>query len=123
MSKNTPVRIDQDLYDDASCTASVQSRSIAQQIAHWARIGRALEASPQFDARSVHQVLAGTMRYDDLGSREQAVVRAEWERGIEEDIRQLDLKQRFDAAGQEYAELDENGQVVIRKPEKSRAVA
>lgn len=39
-----PTRIEHDLYDGAKTVGSTMSRSAAQQINHWARIGREIEA-------------------------------------------------------------------------------
>lgn len=116
MGNTQPVRIDRELYDDASATASVQSRSAAQQIAHWARIGRAFESSPGVSLERVHRVLNGTLSYDEIDSREQAIVRSEWDRGVEEEIGRLRLDEEFAAEAREYVELDENGEVVVRSP-------
>jgi len=73
-----PVRIDAELCEDASTAASVMSRNTAQQIGHWARIGRELEASAGVSVDDVAKVLAGERSYDALGTEEQAVVRAFW---------------------------------------------
>ncbi|MHB1925004.1 MAG: TA system antitoxin ParD family protein [Acidimicrobiales bacterium] len=56
----------------------VQSRSAAQQVAHWARIGREIEAAAGISHREIAAVLDGSGRYDALSAKEQAVVRAEW---------------------------------------------
>lgn len=114
MPKSVPVRIDRELYDDASTTADLKSRSIAQQIAHWARIGRALETSPGVTAERVSRVLAGTADYDDLTLREQAVVRAEWDHRIESRVQGLRLDEEFEREGRAYVELDEEGRLVRR---------
>lgn len=123
MSSTQPVRIDRELYDDASATAEVQSRSTAQQIAHWARIGRAFEASPGVSLERVSRVLDGTLSYDEIDAREQAIVSIEWDRGIEEEIRGLRLDEEFEAEGREYVELDDNGEVVVRRPGESSSKA
>ncbi len=43
------------------------SRTGLEQIVHWARIGRALEMSPQVNHRAIAHVLAGDGSYDVLG--------------------------------------------------------
>lgn len=114
MPKSVPVRIDRKLYDDANTTADLKSRSIAQQIAHWARIGRALETSPEVTEQRISRVLAGTTAYDELSSREQAIVRAEWDRRIESRVDALRLDQEFECEDRSYVELDQEGRVVQR---------
>ena len=47
------------LVDDARAMAGLQSRSLAGQITHWARIGRAIERSGRFDHVRLSRVLAG----------------------------------------------------------------
>lgn len=73
----TPTRIDDELYESAKVVASLMSRSAAQQLAHWARIGREIEAGASVSQRSIAAALAGRLPYDELTPHEQAVVRAE----------------------------------------------
>lgn len=55
-------------------------------------------------------------RYDDLDdSRAQAVVRALWTEQMKQWRETLDLEAEFIAKGLPYAELDENGKVVVRE--------
>ena len=69
----------------------------------------------------VKQVLAGTLGYDELeSSEEQAAVRAMWDRGIKESVKNLRLDLEFAAEGREYVELDEDGRVVIRRPHETK---
>lgn len=42
MALSDPVRINNSIYQAAEAAAAPQGRSTAQQIAHWARLGRAL---------------------------------------------------------------------------------
>ncbi|MES2685081.1 MAG: hypothetical protein V4650_16295, partial [Pseudomonadota bacterium] len=75
MATNSPMRLDTELTDAARATAGSMSRSLAQQIAHWARIGRELERSPGVTAPAVQAVLEGRGGYDQLNVQEQAIVR------------------------------------------------
>jgi hypothetical protein len=81
-------------------------------VAHWARIGRALEASANVSPKAITDVLAGDRRYDDLGIEEQAIVRAEWAERIDERRTSLDLAAVFKAGGRSFVELDDDGRVV-----------
>jgi len=114
MASTSPARIDDDLYASAKLAGAVQSRSASQQVAHWARIGRELEASGTVSQREIAAVLAGSRPYDDLTSREQAVVRAEWAARVQERIAAIDLVTSFTSAGRTWVELDEDGNVVER---------
>ena len=72
--KTMPTRIDGDLFEAAKVAGEAQSRSAAQQLDHWVRIGRELDASPAVTRRQIDDVLAGRTQYDDLTDRAQAVV-------------------------------------------------
>jgi hypothetical protein len=109
-----PTRVDGDLFDSAKSLAAVNSRSAAQQINHWARIGREFEASGRVSQRDVERVLAGDGSYDELGEREQAIVRASWDEQIAARIASLDLAAEFAESGESWSEADEAGNVVAR---------
>ena len=115
MPLSPSIRIDDEVHASAVSVAPLMSRSAAQQISHWARIGRELESSREISQRDIERVLACEASYDDLGVREQAVVRAEWSERTEQRLRELDLAARFAATGEPYAELDDDGNVVIRQ--------
>lgn len=116
MATTSPTRIDDDLYASAKIVGPLMSRSAAQQIAHWARIGREIEASDSVSHRVVADVLAARRDYDSLSAQEQAVVRAEWAERMDARRADLDLAREFADAGRSYAELDESGNVVRREP-------
>lgn len=115
--KTIPTRVDQELFEAARTAGQLHTRSAAQQIAHWARIGRELEMSPAVTHDQVARVLAGEMSYDSLGSDfAQAVVRAEWGVRIAEHAAALDFEGQLTAAGEPWAEADTAGNVVMRGP-------
>jgi len=111
-----PTRIDGELFAAAKSSGAVHSRSAAQQLAHWARIGREFEASSRVAQRDVEAVLAGDGSYDALQEREQAIVRASWDEQIAERISSLDLERKFRAAGVTWVEADDEGNLVRRGP-------
>lgn len=113
MATTSPARIDDDLYSSAKLVGETQSRSASQQVAHWARIGREIEASGTISSRDIASVLAGSRSYDELTAREQAVVRAEWSERAERYRSELDFAEEL--AGVGYVEADEGGQVVRRQ--------
>lgn len=116
MGTTSPTRIDDELYASAKLVGPLMSRSAAQQIAHWARIGREIEASDSVSHRAVTDVLAARRDYDKLNAHEQAIVRAEWAERMDALRDGLDLAQEFSDEGRSYVELDEDGQVVQRGP-------
>lgn len=108
-----PTRLPADVYESAVTAALVSSRSVAQQIAHWARIGRELEMSPDVNRRAITQVLAGASPYDALDEYEQAIVRKEWADRMTELHDELDYEAGFAAAGESYSEVDDDGALIV----------
>ncbi|MDT2007532.1 hypothetical protein FXW78_29250 [Rhodococcus opacus] len=121
MATTSPTRIDDELYASAKLVGELMSRSAAQQIAHWARIGRELEASPSVSHRAIADVLDGRRDYDDLTDQEQAVVRAEWSERITERREGLDLAETFSRVGRSFVELDADGNVVRHAAQDSES--
>ncbi|TVR09397.1 MAG: hypothetical protein EA385_07300 [Salinarimonadaceae bacterium] len=103
---------DDTLVDDARAEAEIQSRSLAGQITHWARIGRAIERSGGLDHVRLSRVLAGGLETNVLTAEEKAV-RAERflakmsEPGAGEEAFFAELRKTGKAAG-----LDPSGKVV-----------
>lgn len=112
--KTMPTRIDGELFGAAKAAGEIQSRSAAQQLDHWARIGRELEASPMITHGAINRVLTGQEAYDGLPEREQAVVRVTWDEQISAKIAKLDFEKRLGGAGRPWAEADAEGNTVVR---------
>lgn len=53
--------------------SGLQSRSVAGQITHWLKIGRAIEQSSAFDYAHIRAALDGAVSPDDLTGEEQEV--------------------------------------------------
>jgi ParD-like antitoxin of type II ParDE toxin-antitoxin system len=114
MATTSPARIEDELYASAKLAGDALSRSASQQIAHWARIGREIQASASISHREIADVLAGRGSYDRLDPKEQAIVRAEWAQRMAVYRERLDLTDRFVADGRSWVELDDDGRVVER---------
>lgn len=112
----SPLRLDPELTRSAEPVAEKMSRSVPEQIAHWARIGRELERSPDVSVTQVARVLEGAATYDALPAREQALVRAAWLERSHALATALDLEREFAAAGYRYAEADASGRVAVHEP-------
>ena len=123
MATTSPARIDDDLYASAKLVGEVQSRSASQQVVHWARIGREIEASTVTSYKEIAGVLAGSRSYDTLSPRDQAIVRAEWATRMDARRRDLNLAREFGAAGRSWVELDDDGNVVEREATSIDGVA
>lgn len=109
MTSTMPIRVDGELFDVAKSVGATSSRSAAQQLSHWARIGRELEAAPAVRLREIQRVLSGEGEYDELSERAQAVVRANWDEQIAERAGDLNLAAEFVAAGRPWIEADAEG--------------
>ena len=116
MATSSPIRIDDDVHASARLMASVMSRSTAQQIAHWARIGRELETSQSVSQQAIARVLECEASYDELDAEEQAVVRAEWVEHMAKRRETLNLAAEFIVQGRSFVELDEGGNIVEHRP-------
>lgn len=111
-----PTRIDQALFEAAKTAGELHSRSAAQQLDHWARVGRELEASPAITHDEIARVLTGQASYDVLTDRAQAFVRVSWNEQMAERIGALNLEDQLRATGQPWVEADADGTVVVREP-------
>jgi len=109
-----PTRVDRGLFEAARAAGELHSRSAAQQLAHWARLGREMEASPAVTQDTIARVLAGQALYDDLPDPGQAVVRVAWDDRVAATLAELDFTDRLRAAGKPWPEADENGSLVMR---------
>lgn len=109
-----PTRISGDLFAAAKAVGEIQSRSAAQQLDHWARIGRALESAPMVTQGLIERVLSGQLSYDAICDLEQATVRATWEEKISEKLTDLNFEDRMIEVDLPWAEADAEGQVIIR---------
>lgn len=89
------------------------SRSAAQQIAHWARLGKAVEESPGLSVAAVRDLLANAGGYDRLTDAEQTVVLDVWRRQFAARRESLDFAREFTRQGRQWSELDEHGKVVV----------
>jgi hypothetical protein len=108
MASTSPARIDDELFASAKAVGSLMSRSAAQQIAHWARIGRELEAGVSISVADITAVLAGEPSYDGRTPPEQA-------------HRLSDLNLAAEFRDRPYVELDAEGKVVHRKAKRRSA--
>ncbi|MDQ8045969.1 MAG: hypothetical protein AAGC46_20040 [Solirubrobacteraceae bacterium] len=111
-----PTRIDGDLFEAAKAAGRVHSRSAAQQLDHWARIGRELEASPAVTHDAIERVLTGRATYDEVDDHAQALVRAAWDEQIAGRAASLDFTASLASTGQPWAEADDDGDVVVHPP-------
>lgn len=70
--------------------------------------------APQINQRAIAQVLSGAAEYDQLDAEHQALVRADWALRASEIRAELNYAREFSAKNEQYSELDEDGNVVVR---------
>lgn len=94
----------------------VMGRSIAGQVEHWARLGRAVERAPGFSYDRVHAALSARTSIDDLTADEHAVALAALEDHLENLPRDRDAAffARLRAAGAPV-----HGEIVRRSASKA----
>lgn len=103
------IKLADDIMKIVRRESELQSRSVAGQVAHWVRIGRAIEQSGHFDHARITAALAGQIETTALTSEEKDVwldsfVEKMGQPGADEksyfaDRRQLGLGVGLDAAG------------------------
>jgi hypothetical protein len=64
------IKLGDDIMQVVRRESELQSRSVAGQITHWLRIGRAIERSGRFDHRRIAAVLAGELEQTALTEEE-----------------------------------------------------
>jgi len=95
------VKLGAEFVELARSEGHVMGRSIAGQVEHWARLGRAVERAPGFEYERVRAALSAQASFDDLTADEQAVALAELEEYLEHLPREpdADFFARLRAAG------------------------
>lgn len=118
--KTMPTRIDGELFEAAKAAGEVHSRSAAQQLHHWAKIGREFESSPGTTHTEIERVLTGQTPYDDVSGAAQAAVRVAWDEQTADEADGFDLTPDLAALGLPWAEADEHGALVMRDAPSTR---
>ena len=70
------VKLNDEFIEMIRSESVLQNRSVAGQIMHWIRIGRAIETSGQFDYQRVRDALKAAVSPDYLSEEEREVWRA-----------------------------------------------
>ncbi|HUG00138.1 MAG TPA: hypothetical protein VMM60_18580 [Ilumatobacter sp.] len=109
---STPTRVAADVAATAASVAPTESRSVSEQINHWARIGMQVERAGSVANRRVLAVAAGEAQFSTLEPDERPVAHALVDARIAERVAQ----QRFGAdarvAGHATVSMDEEGNLI-----------
>ena len=114
-----PTRIASDLYAAAQQVAVRESRSAAEQVNHWARVGQSVAMHRSASRRRIDAVLAGTLPMSVLRPDEREVVNAELDAAISERAQSTPLGP---AAGVTTVALDDDGRLVEYRPDGTSAL-
>ena len=114
-----PTRIASDLYAAAQQVAVRESRSAAEQVNHWARVGQSVAMHRSASRRRIDAVLAGTLPMSVLRPDEREVVNAELDAAISERAQSTPLGP---AAGVTTVALDDEGRLVEYRPDGTSAL-
>jgi hypothetical protein len=115
-------RFDAELFDAAAAEGARQSRSARQQLAHWARIGRAVSSVSSAQRARVEAALAGELSMRALTGEESTVLNAEISAGIEERLAEVDFGAELAAEGITTVALDAEGNLVEYRPDGTSAI-
>lgn len=121
-AKTTPTRIDTELLDAAREAGEQESRSATQQVAHWARLGRAVSSRHTNQRRRVEAALEGTLPLSQLSAEEREVVNAEHSVAIREQAQVMSFGARLAAEGVTTVALDDGGRLVEHHPDGTTSV-
>lgn len=80
----TAIKISDEFVRLARSEGEIMGRSIAGQVEHWARLGRAIERAPGFGYERIRAVLSARASFDDLTADEQDVALGELEAHLED---------------------------------------
>jgi hypothetical protein len=111
-----------DLVDSAAAEGARQSRSAKQQLDHWARVGRAVSSRHSAARRRVEAALAGELELTRLSAEEGVVFNAEISAAIQESLADTDYWRVLAQRGITTVALNEDGEIVERRPDGSSVV-
>lgn len=117
-----PTRIAPDVYAAAQQAAKRESRSAAQQIDHWVRVGQGASLLRSASQRRVEAVLAGTLPMSVLRPDERIVVNAELDAAINEKAQATSLGDAVAARGVTTVALDDEGRLVEYRPDGTSTI-
>lgn len=115
-------RVADDLLAAAEAEAARESRSVRQQLDHWARLGMRLSMRSTAARRRIEQAVVGEMSLEDLGLEEREVADAEISARISAAANETSFADRLAAEGVTTVVLDSEGRLIERGPDGTTTV-
>jgi hypothetical protein len=112
-----PTRVAADLAESAARVGRLESRSAAQQIDHWARLGRNISMHQSAARRRIEAALAGELPLADLSPDEHVVFAAELDVAIAEAAQGASFGDALAGEGITTVSLDADGRLVRHDPD------
>ncbi len=110
------VKLSDELVRAARSESRIWSRSMTQQIEHWARIGRAVERSSAVSRERVRSALAAELAFDELNAEERAVALGQLEREVLRPRGDAELAKELRDEGRPLSGVDGQGRLVAVEP-------
>jgi hypothetical protein len=110
-------RVAVDLLEAAAAEASRESRSVREQLDHWARLGMHLSVRSSATRRRIERAVQGALPLSELGADEREAANAELSVTISEAANRMSFAERLAAEGVTTVTLDADGRLVERRPD------
>ncbi|GAA1075991.1 MULTISPECIES: TA system antitoxin ParD family protein [Tsukamurella] len=117
-----PTRIADDVFESARIEGERDGRSTAEQVNHWARIGREVSIHESAARSRVEATLAGKLSADDLDDAEARVYNAELRVAIRERLSTIDFTATLAQRGIVTVSLDDEGRMVEHHPDGTQRI-
>lgn len=117
-----PVRVAADLFHDAMLAGDANSRSAAQQIDYWARVGREVVTAESAARDRIVNAVAGHAPLSLWNAEERVLANAEIDTAIETTAASVDFAARLAAEGVATVTMNADGQMIRRDPDGTRTV-
>lgn len=121
-STDRVTRFAADLFDSAAAEGARQSRSAKQQLAHWARVGRAVSSQHTAARRRVEAALSGDLELRELSIEEGVVFNAEIAAAVQESLAASNYGEALAQRGITTVALNDDGDIVEYRPDGSAVV-
>lgn len=115
-----PTRVAADIVTTAASVAQSETRTMSEQVNHWARIGMQVERSTSADSRQVRAVIAGENQFSTLTVSERTIAHATVDAAMAARVAEQRFGLEARRAGQVTVSIDEHGSLVEIAPDGTR---